>query len=262
VYARIENKQQFISQCEIDTNIWEVERWTCEKKDEYKYKAITPLFVVKVWLRKKTAEVEARNVVADLIEDAKKFAPKYPKISYPKRSDGLVYEIDMADLHFGKLTWNEETGQDYDIEIAAAAARAAFGELLNYVRDLPVGKILLPLGNDFFNVNGAGEYTVNGTRQVEDTRWQKTFREGRKLLVELIDMCTQAAPVDVLIVPGNHDRERMFYAGDALECWYHGHQSVLVDNRAQLRKYYSFGRGGAFRPYQKSLMTPKIWLHA
>jgi hypothetical protein len=55
-------------------------------------------------------------------------------------------------------------------------------------------------------------------------------------------MCTQTAPVDVLIVPGNHDRERMFYAGDALECWYHGHQSVLVDNGAQLRKYYSFGK--------------------
>ena len=55
-------------------------------------------------------------------------------------------------------------------------------------------------------------------------------------------MATQIAPVDALIVPGNHDRERMFYAGDALECWYHAHPGVLVDNRAQLRKYYLFGK--------------------
>jgi hypothetical protein len=181
-------------------------------------------------------------VILGLIEDARQFAPRYPKLSYPKYKDGLLYEIDMADLHFGKLAWNEETGQDYDIQIAAKAAREAFMELLGFVGHLPVSRILLPLGNDFFNVNGATESTMNGTRQVEDTRWQKTFREGRKLLVELIDMCAQTAPVDVLVVPGNHDRERMFYAGDALECWYHSHQSVLVDNGAQLRKYYSFGK--------------------
>ena len=124
--------------------------------------------------------------------------------------------------------------------------------------------ILLPLGNDFFNVNGAGEFTVNGTRQVEDTRWQKTFREGRKLLVEIVDMCVQIAPVDVLIVPGNHDRERMFYAGDALECWYHAHPGVLVDNRAQLRKYYTFGKnliGFTHGSEEKFTMLPGIMAH-
>src|SRR5262249_21771116 len=42
--------------------------------------------------------------------------------------------------------------------------------------------------------------------------------------------------------PGNHDRERMFYAGDALECWYHNNPNVTVDNRAALRKYYTFGK--------------------
>ncbi len=242
VANKIRNEQDLIAVCEIDTQEWEIEKWTCEKKDRLAQGEIKVLFEVKVWLTRKVNEMAARDVIAELIEDARKFAPKYPKMSYPKRSDGLVYEIDLADLHFGKLTWAEETGQDYDIQIAADAARKAVAELLGFVKPIAVDKILLPIGNDFFNVNGAGEFTVNGTRQIEDTRWQKTFREGRKLLVELIDMCSQAAPVDVLVVPGNHDRERMFYAGDALECWYHSHQSVLVNNGAQLRKYYSFGK--------------------
>ena len=105
---------------------------------------------------------------------------------------------------------------------------------------------------------------MNGTRQVEDTRWQKTFREGRKLLVEIVDMCVQVAPVDVLIVPGNHDRERMFYAGDALECWYHAHPGVLVDNRAQLRKYYTFGKnliGFTHGSEENVTMLPGIMSH-
>jgi len=242
VPKRILNEAQLCSQCEIDTNEWEIERWTSDKKEELSYGEMKTLYQVKVWLRGKVAEVQARDAIGSLIEDAKRFAPRYKKLSYPAQKKGLLYEIDIADLHFGKLAWNEETGQDYDIKIAADAARNALLELTGFVGHLLIEKILLPLGNDFFNVNGAGESTVNGTRQVEDTRWQKTFREGRKLLVELIDSCSQVARVDVLIVPGNHDRERMFYAGDALECWYHNNPNVTVDNRAMLRKYYTFGK--------------------
>jgi hypothetical protein len=77
-------------------------------------------------------------------------------------------------------------------------------------------------------------------------------------------MCVQVAPVDVLIVPGNHDRERMFYAGAALECWYHGSPNVLVDNGAQLRKYYSLGKnliGFTHGSEEKFTMLPGIMAH-
>ena len=119
---------------------------------------------IRAWLKRKTAEVADRSAIGALILDARAFAPRYSKIKYPKyKDDGLLYEIDMADLHFGKLAWAQETGQDYDIDIAATIAREAVAELLNFVKQIPVSKILLPLGNDFFNVNGAGEATVNGT---------------------------------------------------------------------------------------------------
>ncbi len=245
--VRITTLDELISQCEIDTEIWEIERWICNKwemgyADANRNPGQVPLFQVKVWLKKKVAEVQTRDAIALMIEDAKQYAPVYKPIEYPKYGEGMVYEIDMPDLHFGKLAWAEETGQDYDIQIATDATTYAFLELLSYVKSVPISKILLPLGNDFFNVNGAGETTVNGTKQMEDTRWQKTFRKGRQLLVGLIDLCAQVAPVDVPIIPGNHDRERMFYLGDALECWYHECPNVSVDNRAILRKYYSFGK--------------------
>lgn len=263
VPERILNEQQLISQCEIDTDLWEIERWTCDKKEVIVRGETQTTFQVKCWLHR-SQKADAKEAIESLIRDAKAFAPKYPKIQYPKHKEGLLYEIDMADLHFGKLAWNEETGSDYDIQIAEDTAKNAFSELLLFVRHLPLSKILLPLGNDFFNVNGAGEFTVNGTRQVEDTRWQKTFRKGRELLVELIDMCSQIAPVDILVVPGNHDRERMFYAGDALECWYHSNPSIFVDNRAKLRKYYTFGNnliGFTHGSEEKFTMLPSIMAH-
>jgi hypothetical protein len=110
VPVRIRNEAQLISQCEIDTTIWAIERWTCDNREELSYGELKTLFHVKVWLKRKVAEVQARSAIAELIEDAKKHAPTYPKIKYPKREEGLLYEIDIAELHFGKLTWAQETG--------------------------------------------------------------------------------------------------------------------------------------------------------
>ena len=49
------------------------------------------------------------------------------------------------------------------------------------------------------------------------------------------------APVDVIVVQGNHDFERMFYAGEVLSAWFKNDQGVLVDNGLDSRKYYEYG---------------------
>ena len=97
------------------------------------------------------------------------------------------------------------------------------------------------VGNDFFNVNSKDEATAHGTRQAEDDRWHKTFIAGRKLWVEILEMCMQVAPVDVLVIPGNHDFERSFYLGEYLDGWFSEDPIVNIDNHASPRKYYKFG---------------------
>lgn len=84
--------------------------------------------------------------------------------------------------------------------------------------------------------------TTGGTMQQEDTRWQKTFRLGREICVWMIETCSQIAPVDVLIIPGNHDESRSFYLGDALYCWFRNNPNVRIDNSADKQKYYEFGK--------------------
>jgi hypothetical protein len=106
---------------------------------------------------------------------------------------------------------------------------------------MSVSRILFPVGNDYFNVNDKKEETIHGTRQQEDTRWQKTFRKGHQLMVQQIDKLQTIAPVDVLVIPGNHDEERAFYMGEVLSAWYRNCPNVTVDNRAVKRKYYAHG---------------------
>ena len=150
-------------------------------------------------------------------------------------------EISIFDLHFGKLTWDEETGQNYDIKIAKELFLSCLAQLLEQSRNYEVERILFPIGNDFFNVDNKENTTTAGTPQDEDTRWKKTFTRGRQLIVEAIDTLRQIAPVDVIVVPGNHDAERSFYLGDAIECWYHSCPDVTVNNTAKVRKYYQYG---------------------
>jgi hypothetical protein len=49
-------------------------------------------------------------------------------------------------------------------------------------------------------------------------------------------------PVDVIVIPGNHDFERSFYMGAYLEAWFNNDLQVNVNNGASPRKYYKVGK--------------------
>jgi predicted phosphodiesterase len=60
--------------------------------------------------------------------------------------------------------------------------------------------------------------------------------------VTAIDYLSSFAPVDVIVVQGNHDFERMFYIGEVIESWYKDYEGVTVDNGYESRKYYQYGK--------------------
>jgi hypothetical protein len=49
------------------------------------------------------------------------------------------------------------------------------------------------------------------------------------------------APVDVVMVSGNHDYQRVFYLGVFLEASFAGSSHVAIQNDATQRKYYAWG---------------------
>jgi hypothetical protein len=200
---------------------------------------IKPLFSVKVWLEKKVQEIAARNEVELIKHEAIAYAPKYKKISYPKAKGGYLYEIAIPDLQLGRLVQEDETGTASSPDLYVAKAEKAIHELLDI--PYPVEKILFPIGNDFFDSNSAEMTTAHGTKQQDDVRWQRTYTLGKRMIIQAIETMTQIAPVDIVIIKGNHDEERIFYFGDTLESWFHNNKNVSVDNRPIGRKYYQYG---------------------
>jgi len=193
------------------------------------------------------AVIDAEAVIADLVADMRQYSPSYSPIRYvrPGEAERHMLELFVADHHIGLLAWNEETGEDYDSDLAENILRYALGRMMERASGFPVDKVLLPLGNDWMHTdatdNGKGGQTTAGTPQDVDTRYQKMFRRARRMAVMLIDEVRQLAPVEVVVVPGNHDTERMFFLGDALHGWYRLDESVTIRNSAAKNQYVRYG---------------------
>lgn len=197
----------------------------------------------------KQSKVIFKKIVKDITLDIIKeqynlLSKKYVPIirSETKQKKPCMYEIAIADHHFAKLAWDMETGESYDIKIAKSYYINAVRDLLARASHLNINKILMPIGNDLFNFDGIRNETTAGTPQDSDSRWTKVFRVVSETLTEVIDICREVADVDVIVVPGNHDRASCFYLGEFLSAWYRSDKNVNVNNDPTLRKYYAYGK--------------------
>ena len=177
---------------------------------------------------------EMPNIKADLLDYIKTRSVKVPKVKYKKYKDPICYEISLPDIHYGKIT-------DEPMNIIEKHYIQAIMDLHRKADGLEIDRFLLPVGNDGLNSEGMSRATTKGTPQQDNMRWRESFRGYWHLVSKAIDYLAQFAPVDVVVVQGNHDFERMFYAGEVLAAIYHNNKNVNVNNSLDARKYYEYG---------------------
>ncbi len=155
----------------------------------------------------------------------------------------LMLEVNIPDLHLGKLAWSDETGwPDYDSKIAEETFEEALAVLLERTCSYSFDQILFPLGNDILHSDTKFGTTTAGTQLDTDSRYQKNFSRVRNLSVRSIERLRRIAPTRVVIVSGNHDTLSCWHLGDSLECYYHETEGVSIDNKPCLRKYHQWGK--------------------
>lgn len=244
----IHTLEALLEHCRVDRQVWEVERWVCNAyataaKDAAGELQTQQLYQVKAWLRRNRRAEALRTIFAEQIEDCRRHAPVYAPIPYPQREGGVLFEPSLYDSHFGKLCWSEETGgANYDLRIARALYRHAVAYLLDRARSYPVERICYVVGNDLFHFDNLIGTTTKGTPQDQDGRYAKVFRTVRESVVEAVELMRQVAPVDVVMIAGNHDTQSVWCLGDSLQCWFRNCPDVTVDNRPLLRKAYAYGK--------------------
>ncbi len=243
-----------IEKAEVDLAIWEITKTTLNSyptsmkvasgsKGDGTYKE-TPHqewnWQVKVELRRRVAK-HLTDAIEEIHERAKKHSPKYPKVPRKKPTDPHMLEISPFDHHFGKLAWEQETRNNYDLKIAETLYRNAIKDLTGYAANFNIEKILFVLGNDFLHIDNLANTTTGGTPQDTDGRYAKIISTAFMAVVEAIDFLIPIAPVEIKLVTGNHDRTTSYHLARELAAWYRHSKDVTVDTEFRNRKYILYG---------------------
>lgn len=246
----VKTLDQLLAACEVDTNVWKVKDALINKWDVTSWKSGSPE-TVQNWQVKARLERDLQflkeQAIGELFQQmTMDYVPPIMKIDTWRKAESdyekNLLEISIFDLHIGKLAWGGETFENYDVKIARHRFLTSIEKLLQHASGFNYNRILFPVGSDFFNSDTMNNTTTKGTQQDEDLRWQKTFDVGVRLLVDAINLLKQSGvPVDVVVIPGNHDFERSYYMGKYLEAWFSQDASVNINNGASPRKYYRYG---------------------
>ena len=183
----------------------------------------------------KNDRISIEEIKKEIEEFAAIFSPTVYKQSPPfQETEGVAYEISLPDIHYGKLT-------ELTVEAAEEQFMNTVQNLVDKAKGLNIEKFILPIGNDGMNSEGMRFTTTKGTFQHDSIGWRESFHGYCQLMTRAIDYLKAKAPVQIVVVSGNHDFERMFYAGDVIKGWYRNDKNVVVDNSMESRKYVEYG---------------------
>ena len=247
--THISTYDELIAHLKPDLTVWRVVRWKCKPyqssaKDNDGVLQVRQLFSLEACFERNPevaaglAEIEALRIKAD------GYAPCYsPIVRIGKPKNELLALLSPCDVHFGKLCWAEETGgANYDLGIANSLFDTAMAKILERLSGYDFSKLLLVLGNDMLHFDNLIGTTTAGTPQDRDGRYHKVFGVARDASIRLVEKLRLIAPVEVVMVPGNHDNLAAWHLGDSLQSWFRQCGDVEVDNRPLPRKYKSFGK--------------------
>lgn len=206
-----------------------------------KLDGVQQLYSSKITVKPRVDNISLQEIQEHLEEFSQRYkSPVHTPSRYSVK--GKMLEVNIADLHLGKLAWLGETGENYDIKIAKERFFYILNDIITRTKHYKFEKILFVWTNDFFHYDTITVTTTAGTRQDSDVRWQKLYRLGIEMLIEGIDLLSQYAPVETFYTGSNHDKMTSFYAISELHAWYRNNPNVTISIDPRGRKYVEFGK--------------------
>lgn len=148
----------------------------------------------------------------------------------------------LFDAHLGRFALSKYTNTDTNLDIQEKDLNAIVQEVFNDCPFERVKEIIIPIGNDFFNVDNSFYQTSNGTPQKNVPDLHGMFSLGLTFLTELSISLSVVAPVKLILIPGNHDSMSSTYLAVALEHIFTDSEFVSVDSSPIERKCLKLGK--------------------
>lgn len=252
--GEVSSLDDLIRVCNIDTQIWEIPTWKCKAYQGYIKRRVSDgegnhtgdvidtvqLFSVSAQLKAKRFINNVKAELEALLADARANMPKVKGVAR-NAQPGVLVSVNITDLHMGKYAWGKESGANYTVEIAEALLWEAVEDLIYKLQPYAVSKIIITVGSDLMNADNSADTTTGGTPQTTDGRQQRTFRRTWQLMRGVIARFRDIAPIHIVVINGNHDRDASFAVGEVLSVAFDRDPEVTIDNGAARRKYVEWG---------------------
>lgn len=209
----------------------------------YDAKGEVALQWVKTQADKEAVKDALRLFAEGLTEDIKPISPSKHK---PVAIEDLLSCYIVTDYHMGQLSWGEETGDDWDADIAFNRLPEYVDQLMKRTPDSQVG-LLAQLG-DFLHWDGFDAVTpMSGHLLDADTRFQKlAFMAGQSVRTIVDMMLAKHEQVHVIMAEGNHDMASSVWLTVLVDMLYRDEPRVTVDTNPAPYYCYEWGETSLF----------------
>lgn len=196
------------------------------------------------WVKSSIDRERQREIFEEAVQGMAETLPKLKrrKLTPENINRDLMSVYPIGDAHIGMLSWPEETGEDWNLELAEKIHCEAMDNLVE--RSPASGQaVVINLGDWFHADNMEGVTQRSGHSLDMDGRYAKMVRVGVKVMRQCIESAlNKHETVHVINVIGNHDDTGAMFLSVCLANVYENEPRVTVDTKPSAFHYVRHGK--------------------
>jgi hypothetical protein len=195
------------------------------------------------WVKSELDKDRQMEMFMEVVEEMTKGVHRIEPTPAPAvNTDSLLSCYPVGDHHMGMLSWDKETGEDWDVKIAEKLLADATSHLVAVAPNSKNGLIVF-LG-DFMHYDSFVPQTPTSKNHLDaDSRFPKMVRAAIRCMRHTIDTAKEKHEhVDVIIEIGNHDLSSSIFLMECLNNVYENEPRVTIDTSPMHYHYHRFGK--------------------
>jgi hypothetical protein len=199
------------------------------------------------WVKSRIEDTKLQEMMRQSIDAMKEEIPRLTALPAPPLSnDNLLNCYVITDYHLGMLSWDEETGENWDVAIAEKLVVKWMEQAI--AQSPNADTAVFAQLSDFLHFDGMDAVTPASKHLLDvDTRFAKLVRSAIRVLRTVIDMLlAKHQKLHIIMADANHDPVSQIWLREWFSVLYENEPRVTVDKSPNPYNAYEFGNVALF----------------
>lgn len=199
------------------------------------------------WVKSRIEDTKLQEMMRQSIDAMKEEIPRLTALPAPPlANDNLLNCYVITDYHLGMLSWDEETGENWDVAIAEKLVVKWMEQAI--AQSPNADTAVFAQLSDFLHFDGMDAVTPASKHLLDvDTRFAKLVRSAIRVLRTIIDMLlAKHQKLHIIMADANHDPVSQIWLREWFSVLYENEPRVTVDKSPNPYNAYEFGNVALF----------------